>query len=304
MEKVVIIGSGPAGLTAAIYAARGELDPLVISGKNPGGQLTITSDVEDYPGFPQGVQGPDLMISFRQQAERLGSRFLDEEVLSVDFSKKPFVVNTETMTLTASSVIVATGASAKWLGLESEYNLIGKGVSACAVCDAPFFKDKKVAVIGGGDVAMREAQHLSKLCKQVTVIHRRDVLRAQAALVETVKSKPNVNFVWNSEVVEILGDEKVAGVKVKSTETGKSDIVDVEGVFVAIGHNPATKFLQGQIKLDEREYIVITDETKTSVEGVFACGDAVDHTYRQAVTAAGSGCKAALDVEEYLEHIK
>lgn len=304
VEKLIIIGSGPAGLTAAIYGARGNLNPLVIAGREAGGQLTLTSDVDDYPGFESGIQGPDLVAKMRKQAERFKTRFLSENVVSVDLKKHPFVVQSESRRLMADSLIIAAGASAMWLGLESEQRLRGKGISACAVCDGFFFKGKSVAVVGGGDTAMREANYLSKLCKEVTVIHRRDVLRAQAALQTLVKSKPNVNFVWNSVVMEVLGQDKVTGVKLKNTQTEEISELEVDGVFMAIGHQPNTDFLKGQVDLDEKGYIVVHDETKTSVEGVFVAGDVADHKYRQAVTAAGMGCKAALDVEEYLENAK
>lgn len=304
IEKLVIIGSGPAGLTAAIYAARGALNPLVIAGREAGGQLVTTTDVDDFPGFPEGVQGPELMQNMRRQAERFETRFIDEDVISVDFSQKPLTIKTETQTLQTEAVIVATGASAMWLGIESEQKLRGKGVSACAVCDGFFFKDKDVLVVGGGDAAMREAQHLSKICKNVTIIHRRDTLKAQIALIETVKSKPNVKFIWNSELAEVLGNEKVTGVKLKNNKTGEITEMQLDGVFVAIGHKPNTDFLKGQLDLDEKGYIVIHDETKTKVEGVFVAGDAADYKYRQAVTAAGMGCKATFDAEEYLESLK
>ncbi len=304
MEKLIIIGSGPAGLTAAVYAARGSLDPLVIAGREAGGQLTLTTDVDDFPGFEQGIQGPELMDKMRKQAERFNTRFINEDVLSVDFKKRPFEIKTETCTLTTETLILATGASAMWLGLPSEQRLIGKGISACAVCDGFFFKDKVVAVVGGGDTAMREVNYLSKLCKKVIVIHRRDKLRAQAALQELVKARPNVEFVLNSAVEEVLGQDKVTGVKVKNTQNGEISQLELDGLFIAIGHKPNTGFLKGQIKLDEKGYIVVTDETKTSVEGVFAAGDVSDYKYRQAVTAAGSGCKACFDAEEYLENLK
>lgn len=303
MEKLIIIGSGPAGLTAAIYGARGGLSPLVISGREAGGQLVLTTDVDDYPGFDEGIQGPDLMVKMRKQAERFNTRFINEDVTAVDFKKQPFEIQTESQRLTTNSLIIATGASAMWLGLPSEQRLIGKGVSSCATCDGFFFKDKAVIVVGGGDTAMREANYLSKLCKKVTVVHRRDKLRAQVALQELVKSKPNVDFIWNAVVEEILGESKVSGVKLKNTQTGKISHMQIDGVFIAIGHKPNTDFLKGQLKL-EKGYIVVTDETKTSVEGVFSAGDVSDHRYRQAVTAAGAGCKAAMDVEEYLENIK
>lgn len=302
-EKLIIIGSGPAGLTAAIYASRGGLSPLVISGREAGGQLNLTTDVDDFPGFPEGIQGPDLMINMRKQAERFETRFINEDVTSVDFSKKPFVVNTENSSLITNSLIIATGASAMWLGLESEKRLIGKGVSSCATCDGFFFKDKEVIVVGGGDTAMREAQYLSKLCKKVIVVHRRDELRAQEALVKLVKSKPNVEFLLNSEIIEFIGEQKLEKVKIKNTKTEEVSEMEIAGVFVAIGHKPNTEFLKGQVELDKQGYIVVKDETKTSVEGIFVAGDVADHKYRQAVTAAGAGCKAVFDVEEYLENL-
>ncbi len=304
VEKLIIIGSGPAGLTAAIYAARGSLEPLVIAGREAGGQLTLTTDVDDFPGFEEGIQGPDLMAKMRKQAERFNTRFINEDVVSVDLKVKPFVIQSESRRLTADSLIIATGASAKWLDLESEQRLRGKGVSACAVCDGFFFKGKNVVVVGGGDTAMREVNYLSKLCKKVTVIHRRAELRAQPALQELVKAKSNVDFIWNAEVLEVLGQEKVTGLKIKNTQTGEISQLPIDGVFVAIGHQPNTGFLKGQLKLDEKGYIEVENETKTNIPGVFVAGDAADHRYRQAVTAAGAGCKAAFDVEEYLEHIQ
>lgn len=304
VERLVIIGSGPAGLTAAIYAARGSLSPLVVAGREAGGQLMLTTDVDDYPGFPEGIQGPDLMVNMRKQAERFDTRFIDEDVLSVDFKSKPFTIKTETQTLKTQTVILATGASAMWLNLPSEQKLRGKGVSACAVCDGFFFKGKNVIVVGGGDTAMREAQHLSKVVSKVTVVHRRNQLRAQAALQELVKSKSNVDFIFNSVVEEVLGEEKVTGVKLKNTKSGEIKELTIDGVFIAIGHRPNTDFLKGQLDLDEKGYIVVKDEIFSSVEGVFIAGDVADHRYRQAVTAAGAGCKAALEVEEHLEHLK
>ncbi len=303
-EKLIIIGSGPAGLTAAIYAARGGLNPLVISGREAGGQLVLTTDVDDFPGFPEGIQGPQLMDNMRKQAERFNTRFVSKDVLSVDFSQKPFTIKTETQTLSAEAVIVATGASAMWLNIPSEQKLIGKGVSSCAVCDGFFFKGKEVIVVGGGDTAMREAAYLSKLCKKVTIVHRRDQLRAQAALQNLVKSKSNVDFVWNTVVEELLGQDKVTGVKLKNTQTNEISQLEIAGVFIAIGHKPNTDFLKGQLELDEKGYIVVKNETKTSIEGVFVAGDVADYHYRQAVTAAGAGCKAVFDAEEYLENLK
>lgn len=301
MDKLIIIGSGPAGLAAAIYAARGKLDPLVISGREAGGQLMLTTDVDDFPGFEEGIQGPELMEKMRKQSERFGTKFINEDVRSVDLSKKPLEVRTETQSFSAQSLIIATGASAMWLGLESEKRLIGKGVSACAVCDGLFFKGKPVAVIGGGDTAMREALYLSKVCSKVTIIHRRDSLRAQKVLQDLVKGKTNIEFIWDSQVEEVLGEDRVIGVKIKNVKTNETHNIALLGVFVAIGHKPNTEFLKGQLELDERGYIVVYGESQTSVEGVFFAGDVGDKRYKQAVTAAGAGCKAALDVEEYLE---
>lgn len=303
VEKLIIIGSGPAGLTAAIYAARGSLDPLVVAGREAGGQLTLTSDVDDFPGFENGISGPELMEKMRKQAERFKTRFISENVVSVDFKTNPFVINTETRQLKAESVIIATGASAMWLNLESEQRLRGKGVSACAVCDGNFFKDKKVAVVGGGDTALREVNYLSKICKQVTVIHRRAEFRAQKALQELVKSKPNVDFILNSEVVEVLGEEKVTGLKIKNNQTNETSQLELDGLFIAIGHKPNTDFLDKQVEIDDKGYVVVKEETLTSVPGVFSAGDVADYKYRQAITAAGAGCKACFDVEEYLEHL-
>lgn len=304
VEKLIIIGSGPAGLTAAIYAARGSLNPLVIAGREAGGQLTLTTDVDDYPGFENGIQGLELMEKMRKQAERFNTRFIQENVVVVNFEQNPFEIKTETQQLKASSLIIATGASAKWLGLESEQRLRGRGVSACAVCDGFFFKDKVVAVVGGGDTAMREVNYLSKLCKKVIVIHRRDKFKAQFALQELVKSLKNVEFVWNSIVDEVLGQDKVTGVKIKNTQTGAVSQLQIDGLFIAIGHQPNTAFLKGQLPLDGKGYIVAENETYTKIPGVFVAGDVVDYKYRQAVTAAGAGCKAAFDVEEYLQMLQ
>lgn len=304
IEKLVIIGSGPAGLTAAIYAARGSLNPVVVAGRGAGGQLMLTTDVDDFPGFPEGIQGPDLMTNMRKQAERFETRFINEDVISADFSKQPFIIKTETKEIKTLSVILATGASAKWLGIESEQKLIGRGISACAVCDGLFFKDKNIIVVGGGDTAMREAQHLSKVCKKVTVIHRRKELRAQAALQELLKSKPNVEFRLGYTIEEFIGDQKLEAVKIKDVESGEVSKKLIDGVFVAIGHKPNTDFLKGQIDLDPAGYIIVSNETKTSKAGIFVAGDVADQIYRQAVTAAGAGCKAALDVESYLENLK
>ncbi len=303
-EKLIIVGSGPAGLTAAIYAARGSLNPLVIAGREAGGQLTLTTDVDDFPGFEDGIQGPELMAKMRKQAERFKTRFVSEDVISVDLKVKPFVVQTETGNLHTEALIIATGASAMWLNLPSEQKFRGKGVSACAVCDGFFFKGKVVVVVGGGDTAMREANYLSKLCEKVIIIHRRETLRAQPALQDLVKAKPNVEFLWNTELTEVLGQEKVTGVKVKNTQTGEISELLIEGLFIAIGHKPNTDFLKEQLDLDEKGYVVVESETRTKIPGVFVAGDLADHRYRQAVTAAGAGCRAAFDVEEYLEGMK
>lgn len=304
VEKLVIIGSGPAGLTAAIYAARCNRHPLVVSGRAAGGQLMLTTDVDDFPGFPEGIQGSELVAKMRQQAEKFNTRFIEEDVTSVNFEKSPFLIQTETHTIQTLSVIISTGASAKWLEIESEQRLIGQGVSACAVCDGPFFKNKDVIVVGGGDTAMREAQHLSHVCKTVTVVHRRDKLRAQAALQDLLKSKPNVKYLFNTVVDEIIGEQKVTAVKLKDTQSGEITEMDIDGVFVAIGHNPNTEFLKDHLRLDEKGYIIVADNTKTSVEGVFVAGDVADQKYRQGVTAAGLGSMAALDVDDYLENLQ
>lgn len=301
IEKLIIIGSGPAGLTAAIYAARGNLNPLVVAGRASGGQLMLTTDVDDFPGFPEGIQGPELMTNMRKQAERFETRFIDEDVVTVDFQSQPFIITTETKVLKTETVIVATGASAMWLGLPSEEKLRGRGISACAVCDGFFFKGKNLMVVGGGDTAMREAQHLSKVAAKVTVVHRRDELRAQQALQDLLKSKDNVDFMFNSRIIEFLGEDKLSGVKIENTQTKKITEVPIDGVFVAIGHKPNTDFLKGQLKLDQQGYIVVKDEVFSSVNGVFIAGDVSDHRYRQAVTAAGAGTKATFEVESYIE---
>lgn len=302
-EKLVIIGSGPAGLTAAIYAARGGLNPLVISGRAMGGQLMLTTDVDDYPGFEEGIQGPDLMMKMRKQAERFNVRFIDEDVESVDFSKRPFTIKAESKELRAESVIIATGAQASWLGLESETRLRGRGVSACAVCDGFFFKGKDIVVVGGGDTAMREAQHLSKIANKLYVVHRRDQFRAQKALVDLVTSKENVEVIYDCVLEEVLGTDKVSGVKLKNVKTNEIKELPVGAVFIAIGHKPSTDFLKGEVELDEKGYIKVKDEVFSSVPGVFVAGDVADFQYRQAVTAAGAGTKATFEVERYLEQM-
>lgn len=299
--KLIIIGSGPAGLTAAVYGSRAGLNPLVIAGKTPGGQLMLTSDVENVPGFPDGILGPDLMQAIRKQAERFGTKFLDEDVTSVRFQVRPLEILTRSVTYTADAVIIATGAQAKWLGLPNEQQLIGKGVSSCAVCDAFFFKGKKTIVVGGGDTAMEDALFLTKFATSVTVIHRRNTFRASKIMLGRAKANPKIVFIIDSVIEEILGQEKVTGVKVKNLTTGQTQELSIDAVFVAIGYEPATKFLQGQVELDEKGYAKLYNHTHTSVNGVFVAGDVEDYRYRQAVTAAGAGCKAALDAERYID---
>ena len=300
-RKVVIIGSGSAAYTAAIYAARANLNPLVFGGVSMGGQLMITSDVENFPGFAEPITGPELMERMQKQVERLGVKIINEYVAKVDFSKRPFrVETTEGTTATAQSLIIATGANAKWLGIESEKRLMGKGVSACATCDGFFFKNKEVVVVGGGDTAMEEANFLTKFASKVTVVHRRDSLRASKIMEDRAKKNPKISWVWDTVIDEITGNGHVDGVKLKNLKTGATSALKADGVFMAIGHEPTTKFLGGQLKLDENGYIVTDDRTRTSVEGVFAAGDVMDHRYRQAITAAGNGCKAALEAERWL----
>jgi len=303
--KVVIVGSGPAGYTAAIYAARANLEPVLISGPQPGGQLTITSDVENFPGFPNGIMGPEMMNLFRAQAERFGTRFVDGMVTSVDLGRRPFFVDVDEgrEIWRADALILATGASARWLGVPGEKEHWGRGVSACATCDGFFFKDQEVVVVGGGDTAMEEATFLTKFASRVTVIHRREELRASKIMQDKAKNNPKISFVWNSVVSRVLGDEKgVTGVVVKNLHTGEEAELKCTGFFVAIGHEPNTKIVRGQLELDEAGYIKVhPGTTKTDVPGVFACGDAIDSVYRQAITAAGTGCMAALDAERFLE---
>jgi thioredoxin reductase (NADPH) len=308
IHKVVIVGSGPAGLTAALYAARANLEPLVVSGYEAGGQLMITTDVENYPGFPDGIMGPELMERFRKQAERFGTKFIDKDVTSVDFTKRPFVLDVEGEKLHAKAVVLATGASAKWLGLPHETRLRGHGVSACATCDGFFFKDKDVAVVGGGDTAMEEASFLTKFARSVTIIHRRHEFRASKIMQSRVLAHPKIKVVWDSEVVDVLGEKTVEALAVRNVKTGATQDLPFQGLFLAIGHVPNTKFLGAAVDIDEKGYIRTHGplETRTSVEGVFVAGDVFDSRYRQAVTAAGSGCKAAIDVERWLhetEHV-
>ncbi|GMQ93369.1 MAG: thioredoxin-disulfide reductase [Acidimicrobiia bacterium] len=300
-EKVLIIGSGPAGLTAAIYAARADLDPLMIEGVERGGQLMITTDVENYPGFADGIMGPDLMEQMRKQAERFGTRIVSSDVTEVDFSERPFKVAVGQDTYTTDSVIISTGASARWLGVEGEDRLRGFGVSACATCDGFFFKEKELLVVGGGDTAMEEAIFLTKFASKVTVVHRRDEFRASPIMVDRVLDHPKIDVLWDSVVEEVVGETLVTEAKIRNVKTDEVTDFAVDGVFVAIGHSPNTKVFDGHLELDEIGYILTEPgTTKTSVDGVFAAGDVIDKIYRQAVTAAGMGCQAALDAQRLL----
>lgn len=302
--RVIILGSGAAGFTAAIYAARANLEPLVIEGSQPGGQLTITTDVENYPGFPNGIMGPDLMEEFKKQAVRFGTETFFGEVTSVDLNNRPFLIVVGKESYTCDALIIATGATAKLLGLESEAKLMGHGVSACATCDGFFFKDKKLLVVGGGDTAMEEATFLTKFASDVSVVHRRDTLRASKIMQDRAVKNPKISFIWDSVVEKVYGDPKaggVTGVRLKNLKTGESYDLKTDGLFIAIGHEPNTKLFVGQLELNPAGYIITHDGTKTSVTGVFACGDVQDYVYRQAVTAAGTGCMAAIDAERFLE---
>ena len=301
-HSLVILGSGPAGYTAAIYAARANLKPVVIQGIQPGGQLTTTTDVDNYPGYKDGVQGPEMMADFQAQAERFGTEIIWDHINETDLSKRPFTLKGDEGTYTCDALIIATGASAMYLGLPSEEAFSGRGVSACATCDGFFYRDKEVAVIGGGDTAVEEAIYLSNICSKVTVVHRRDELRAEKIMQDHLFACENVEMTWSSVLDEVLGDESgVTGMRIKSTTDGSTKDIDLHGVFIAIGHKPNTDFVKGQLEMDDTGYLITKGKTTaTSVEGVFAAGDVADSVYRQAITSAGEGCKAALDAERWL----
>ena len=303
MHNVIIIGSGCAGNTAAIYSARAGLKPLVVLGHEPGGQLSLTSDVENFPGFPDGITGPALIEAMKKQAERFGAEYVHGSVMEADFSQRPFRLNIDEEWQEARTVIIASGASANMLGLKSERRLLGHGVSTCATCDGFFFRGKELVVVGGGDAAMEEATFLTKFATRVTVVHRRDTLRASKIMQDRARKNPKIEFIWNTVVEDILGDPVVTAVRLRDLKTGAVTEKRCDGVFVAIGHSPNTKLFRDQLKLDERGYILTHDGTKTSIPGVFAGGDVQDHVYRQAITAAGSGCMAAMDCERYLEEM-
>jgi thioredoxin reductase (NADPH) len=307
-RNVIIIGSGPAGLTAAVYTARANLAPLVIEGEpsstsdQPGGQLMLTTDVENYPGFPEGILGPDLMMRFRDQAERFGAEYLTAKVTAVDFSSRPFTVWVGEEQHQADAIIVSTGAQSLMLGLEAENRLIGHGLSTCATCDGFFFRGQEIGVVGGGDSALEEALFLTKFASKVTIIHRRDTLRASKIMQERAFANERITFLWDSVVTDLMGEESLSGVEVENVHTGERSILPVSGLFVAIGHRPNTDLFKGILDMEDTGYLITQPgSTATNVEGVFACGDVQDHIYRQAITAAGSGCMAAIDVERWLE---
>ncbi|MBV8489015.1 MAG: thioredoxin-disulfide reductase [Candidatus Eremiobacteraeota bacterium] len=301
MERVIIIGSGPAGLTAAVYAARANLQPLVLAGGLYGGQLMLTTEVENYPGFPEGIMGPDLMIRFREQAERFGARIENVDATAVDFSKSPLTVSTLDTTYEAKTVIVATGASARWLEIPGEERLRGRGVSTCATCDGAFFRGKHIVVVGGGDSAMEEALFLTRFGHRVTVIHRREGLRASKIMADRARSHEKIDFIWNTVVDEVLGETHMTGLRLRNVRDGSAYDFEADALFIAIGHTPNTGIFKGQLDLDEAGYIVSSDGTSTNVEGVFVAGDVYDIRYKQAITAAGLGCRAAMDAEKHLE---
>ncbi|MDA2101263.1 MULTISPECIES: thioredoxin-disulfide reductase [Bacillus] len=304
MHKVVILGTGPAGLTAAIYLARANMNPLIIEGTQPGGQLTTTTEVENFPGFPDGIMGPNLMDSMRKQAGRFGAEFKNGWVEKVDVSKRPFKITVTGMgDIEAEAIIVSTGASAKLLGIPGEKEQMGRGVGTCATCDGFFYRGKKVIVVGGGDSAMEEANFLTKFATEVHIVHRRDELRASKIMQDRAKANEKITWGLNKTPIEVIADGKVTGLKVKDNETGEEEIIETDGIFIAIGHRPNTEFLNGQVEIDEAGYIVVKPgTTETNIPGVFACGDVQDHKYRQAITAAGTGCMAALDSERFLEN--
>ena len=301
---VAIVGSGPAGYTASIYTSRAKLKTIIISGSLPGGQLMTTTEVENFPGFPNGITGPELMINMQQQSERFGTKIEVDEVTSVDFKNRPFKIYTGSAEYLADSVLISTGASPRKLGLKSEGDFSGRGVSYCATCDGPFFRNQEIIVVGGGDTALEEATFLTKFGKSVKIVHRRDELRASKILQERAFENPKIEFIWNSAVVNIKGQSKVDAVTIKDINTGQETVLNAGGLFVAIGHEPNTAIFNGQIDLDERGYILLKNNTKTNIEGVFAAGDVHDHRYRQAITAAGFGCMAALDIEKWLSETK
>lgn len=301
---VAIIGSGPAGYTASIYTSRAKLKTLIISGSLPGGQLMTTTEVENFPGFPNGITGPELMINMQQQSEKFGTKVEVDEVTSVDFKNRPFKIKTGSTEYLADSVLISTGASPRKLGLKSEGDFSGKGVSYCATCDGPFFKDQEIVVVGGGDTALEEATFLTKFGKSVKIIHRRDELRASKILQERAFENPKIEFIWDSAIVNIQGQNKVSAVTIKNIKTSTETVLNAGGLFVAIGHEPNTAIFKGQIDLDERGYILLKNNTRTNIEGVFAAGDVHDHRYRQAITAAGFGCMAALDIEKWLSETR
>jgi thioredoxin reductase (NADPH) len=302
VRDLIIIGSGPAGLTAALYAARADLAPLMIEGREAGGQLMLTTEVENFPGFPDGIQGPELMADMRKQAERFGTEYLTADVDAVDFTTgSPFTVQVGADTHRARAVIISTGATARWLGLENEQRLVGRGVSSCATCDGFFFRDRELVVVGGGDSAMEEALFLTKFASKVTIVHRRDELRASKIMQDRALANPKIAWEWNTVVVDVLGEQQVEGVVLEDTQTGERREFRTDGLFLGIGHDPATALFRDQLELDPEGYILVHEpHTQTSVAGVFAAGDVVDHTYRQAITAAGMGCKAAIDAERWL----
>jgi thioredoxin reductase (NADPH) len=303
IENVIIIGSGPAGLTAAIYASRANLNPLMIEGEEVGGQLMTTTDVENYPGFPKGIQGPELMQVTRAQAERFGTRFVSANVTKVDLSRRPFRLWVGDKEHVARALIISTGATAKYLGLPNEKRLIGRGVSACATCDGAFFRNVDVCVVGGGDTAMEEANFLTRFAKKVYVIHRRDKFRASKIMADRVLNHPKIEVIWNAELVDVLGENEVQGVRIGDVVTGQKRDIELAGVFIAIGHKPNTDIFKGLLPMDPNGYLITKGKsTHTDVEGVFAAGDVQDHVYRQAVTAAGTGCMAAIDAERWLEN--